>query len=199
LRYPVEADIFNGLLDQAERHRMRMRGRRQFAAARPDVWAKLNDAEVLKRCLPGCEALEKLSDTEFKARVAVKIIGPVAARFTGDVKFTDINPPASYRIGGNGTAGPAGMVSGAAAVHLEENLGGTLLTYDVDAAVSGNISQLGPGLIAAAAQPVDMFFDNFARELEGRSGAVARRRRTTVSAEAPRAVAPNRRCRRARG
>jgi carbon monoxide dehydrogenase subunit G len=177
---------------------MRMRGRRQFAAARPDVWAKLNDAEVLKRCFPGCETLEKISDTEFKARVAVKIIGPVAARFNGDVKLTDINPPASYRIGGNGTAGPAGMVSGAAAVHLEENLGGTLLTYDVDTAISGNIAQLGLGFIGAAVQPIDKFFNSLARELEGPCGAVAGRRRTAVSAEAPRAAAPSRRGRGAR-
>jgi uncharacterized protein len=144
-----------------------MTGSRQLAAARPEVWAKLNDAAVLARCIPGCESLEKLSDTELKGTVALKI-GPVAARFNGDVKLSDINPPASYRISGSGKGGPAGVVSGGANVRLEEQAGGTLLTYDVDAKVSGKIAQLGQRLIdATAAQLADKFFDNFAREVEG--------------------------------
>jgi carbon monoxide dehydrogenase subunit G len=150
-----------------------MTGSRQLAAARPVVWAKLNDAEVLKRSIPGCESLEKLSDTEFKGTVAVKI-GPVAARFDGNVTLSDINPPASYRISGSGKGGPAGMASGGANVRLEEKAGGTLLTYDVDAKVSGKIAQLGQRLIdATAAQLADKFFSNFAREVEGAPAAAA--------------------------
>jgi carbon monoxide dehydrogenase subunit G len=150
-----------------------MTGSRQLAAARPEVWAKLNNAEVLKRCIPGCESLEKVSDTEFKGTVALKI-GPVAARFNGDVKLSDLNPPASYRISGGGKGGPAGMASGGANVRLEQNASGTLLTYDADAKVSGKIAQLGQRLIdATAAQLADKFFENFAREVAGPSAAAA--------------------------
>ena len=152
---------------------MRMKGSRQLAATRADVWAKLNDAEVLKRCIPGCDSLEKVSDTEFKGTVALKV-GPVSARFNGHVKLSDINPPASYRISGSGKGGPAGMASGGANVRLEQNASGTLLTYDVDAKVSGKIAQLGQRLIdATAAQLADKFFENFAREVEGPSAAAA--------------------------
>jgi carbon monoxide dehydrogenase subunit G len=144
-----------------------------LAAARPEVWAKLNDAEVLKRCIPGCESLDKVSDTEFKGTVALKV-GPVAARFNGDVKLSDINPPASYRISGSGKGGPAGMASGGANVRLEQNATGTLLTYDVDAKVSGKIAQVGQRLIdATAAQLADKFFENFAREVEGPAAGAA--------------------------
>jgi uncharacterized protein len=150
---------------------MRMTGSRQLAATRPEVWAKLNDAEVLKRCIPGCDSLAKVSDTEFKGTVALKI-GPMAARFDGNVKLSDLNPPASYRISGSGKGGPAGMASGGANVRLEQNASGTLLTYDVDAKVSGKIAQLGQRLIdATAAQLADKFFENFAREVEGPSAA----------------------------
>jgi carbon monoxide dehydrogenase subunit G len=150
-----------------------MKGSRQLAATRADVWAKLNDAEVLKRCIPGCDSLEKVSDTEFKGTVALKV-GPVSARFNGHVKLSDINPPASYRISGSGKGGPAGMASGGANVRLEQNASGTLLTYDVDAKVSGKIAQLGQRLIdATAAQLADKFFENFAREVEGPSAAAA--------------------------
>jgi carbon monoxide dehydrogenase subunit G len=148
-----------------------MTGSRQLAATRPEVWAKLNDAEVLKRCIPGCDALAKLSDTEFKGTVALKI-GPMAARFDGNVKLSNLNPPASYRISGSGKGGPAGMASGGANVRLEQNASGTLLTYDVDAKVSGKIAQLGQRLVdATAAQLADKFFANFAREVEGPSAA----------------------------
>jgi uncharacterized protein len=150
-----------------------MTGSRQLAAARPIVWAKLNDPEVLKRSIPGCEALEKVSANEFRGTVAVKI-GPVAARFNGDVRLSDITPPASYRISGSGKGGPAGMASGGANVRLEEKAGGTLLTYDADAKVSGKVAQLGQRLIdATARQLADKFFENFAREVEGPSAAAA--------------------------
>jgi carbon monoxide dehydrogenase subunit G len=151
---------------------MRMTGARQLTAARADVWAKLNDAAVLKRCIPGCTALEKLSDTEFNGTIALNKYGAAAAY--GHVKLTDIKPPASYRISGSGKGGPAGMVSGGASVRLEENASGTLLLYNVDATISAPIGRLGQWLIeATAAQFADSLFDNLAREVEGRSAAAS--------------------------
>ena len=107
------------------------------------MWARLNDAETLKASIPGCESLEKLSDTEFQAVVKVKI-GPVSARFNGKVHLTDIDPPNSYRIAGEGDGGVAGFAKGGANVRLADaDGGGTKLSYDVDAQVGGKIAQLG--------------------------------------------------------
>jgi hypothetical protein len=154
-----------------------MSGTRQLAASQREVWAKLNDVETLKRCIPGCETLERVSESELKATSAVRI-GPMAVRFSGDVQLSDLNPPNSYRISGKGSGGPAGFASGGAIVRLEPKDGGTLLTYDVDANVGGKIAQLGSRLIdATAASLAGQFFDRFAAEVagEGRAagGAVA--------------------------
>jgi uncharacterized protein len=145
---------------------MKLNGSRQLNAPQDEVWTKLNDVDVLRRCIPGCETLEKVSDTELKALVALKI-GPMSTRFTGDVTLSDMQAPNSYRISGTGKGGPAGMASGGANVKLESKDGGTLLTYDVDANVSGKIAQLGQRLIdATAAQLAEKFFTNFAVEVE---------------------------------
>jgi uncharacterized protein len=145
---------------------MKLSGNRQLNAPQAEVWAKLNDVEVLARCIPGCEKLERVSDTELKALVGLKI-GPMSTKFTGDVTLSDMQPPHSYRISGTGKGGPAGMASGGANVKLEAKDGGTLLTYDVDANVSGKIAQLGQRLIdATAAQLAEKFFTNFATEVE---------------------------------
>jgi uncharacterized protein len=145
---------------------MKLSGNRQLSAQPTEVWAKLNDVEVLARCIPGCEKLERVSETELKALVGLKI-GPMSTKFTGDVTLSDMVPPHSYRISGTGKGGPAGMASGGANVKLEANEGGTLLTYDVDANVSGKIAQLGQRLIdATAAQLAEKFFTNFAIEVE---------------------------------
>jgi uncharacterized protein len=145
---------------------MKLSGSRQLNAAQAEVWAKLNDVDVLARCIPGCEKLERLSETELKALVGLKI-GPMNTKFTGDVTLSDMVPPHSYRISGSGKGGPAGMASGGANVKLAANDGGTLLTYDVDANVSGKIAQLGQRLIdATAAQLAEKFFTNFATEVE---------------------------------
>jgi uncharacterized protein len=145
---------------------MKLSGNRQLNAPQADVWAKLNDVDVLARCIPGCEKLERVSDNELKALVGLKI-GPMSTKFTGDVTLSDMQPPNSYRISGTGKGGPAGMASGGANVKLEAKDGGTLLTYDVDANVSGKIAQLGQRLIdATAAQLAEKFFTNFATEVE---------------------------------
>jgi hypothetical protein len=152
---------------------MKLSGSRQLPASQAEVWAKLNDVDVLKRCIPGCESLEKQGDDKFKATVAMRI-GPVSARFNGEVALTDLDPPKSYRISGRGQGGPAGFASGGANVKLEPKDGGTLLSYDVDATVGGKIAQLGARLIdATAASLSNQFFDRFAAEVAPPAEAVA--------------------------
>jgi carbon monoxide dehydrogenase subunit G len=126
------------------------------------VWAKLNDPEVLKVCIPGCEELNKNSDTEFQA-ITVTKIGPVKARFKGKVQLTDLNPPNGYRISGEGDGGVAGFAKGGATVTLIEKDGGTLLSYSVEAHIGGKLAQLGQRLVNGAAKKIaDDFFRNFA-------------------------------------
>jgi uncharacterized protein len=150
---------------------MKLSGTRQLSAKPAEVWAKLNDVDVLRRCIPGCESLEKVGDNDLKATAALKI-GPMAVRFTGDVTLSDLDPPRGYRISGKGSAGPAGMASGGATVKLEPVAGGTLLAYDVDANVGGKIAQLGQRLIdATATQLAEKFFTSFAAEVEGPAAA----------------------------
>jgi carbon monoxide dehydrogenase subunit G len=140
---------------------MDMTGERRIPAPRQKVWDALNDLAVLKACIPGCESLEKIGDTDLKATAAVKI-GPIAARFTGKVQLVDLDPPNSYRIQGEGAGGVAGFAKGGANVKLVDDGAGTLLTYDVKAQVGGKIAQLGARLIdATSKQMADMFFDRF--------------------------------------
>src|SRR6267154_3357250 len=142
---------------------MTMNGQVQLAASRDVVWAKLNDPEVLKSCIPGSEQLDKISDSEFQAIATVKV-GPVKARWKGKVRLSDLDPPNSYRISGEGEGGVAGFAKGGAKVSLADgNDGGTLLTYDVEAQIGGKLAQLGQRLIAGAAKKMaDDFFAKFA-------------------------------------
>jgi carbon monoxide dehydrogenase subunit G len=144
---------------------MTMQGEVVLPAGRERVWAALNDPEVLKACIPGCQELEKVSDTEFKATAKVSV-GPVKATFKGGVQLTDLDPPNGYTIGGEGQGGVAGFAKGAARVRLEEVEEGTRLTYDVEAQVGGKIAQLGGRLINGVAKKyADEFFANFAKIL----------------------------------
>src|SRR5256885_10513648 len=120
---------------------MTMTGEVQLPAPRQTVWQKLNDPEVLKATIPGCESLEKTSDTSFQA-VAVTRIGPVKARWKGKVTLTDLDPPNGYRIVGEGEGGVAGFAKGAADVKLSDKDGGTLLTYNVEAQIGGEYTPL---------------------------------------------------------
>jgi uncharacterized protein len=141
---------------------MTMNGEVQLAAPQQTVWEKLNDAATLKACIPGCEELDKTSDTEFQAIATVKI-GPVKARFKGKVTLSDIDPPNGYKISGQGDGGVAGFAKGGATVKLSQKDGGTLLAYDVDAQIGGKLAQLGQRLVNGAAKKVaDDFFENFA-------------------------------------
>ena len=98
---------------------MEMQGEYRIPARREQVWAALNDPEILKACIPGCETLEQTSDTGFAATVALKV-GPVRAKFAGAVELSDIDPPNGYTISGEGKGGAAGFAKGGAKVDLAE-------------------------------------------------------------------------------
>ena len=141
---------------------MTMTGEVTLPAERPKVWALLNDPEVLKSAIPGCESLEKTGDNGFAAVVKTKI-GPVSATFKGKVELSDIVPLVGYTIKGEGEGGVAGFAKGGAKVTLADAPGGTLLRYDVEANVGGKIAQLGSRLIDGVAKNMaDKFFTSFA-------------------------------------
>jgi carbon monoxide dehydrogenase subunit G len=141
---------------------MDMNSERRLAASRQAVWVALNDADVLKQCIPGCESLEKLSDTEMTAKVTLGI-GPVHATFTGKVTLSDLDPPNGYRLSGEGTGGIAGHARGGATVQLSDDGEGTLMRYEAQAEVGGRLAQLGGRLIDSAAKKLaDQFFEKFA-------------------------------------
>lgn len=153
---------------------MNLSGSRIISADRATVWAALNDADVLKSCIKGCQELEKTSETSFEATVKQKV-GPVSATFKGAVELSDMNPPESYRISGSGKGGAAGHASGGADVRLAQTAdGGTELFYEVDAKVGGKIAQLGSRLIDGFAKKMaDQFFETFQKVVEGEPEAPA--------------------------
>ena len=133
----------------------------RIEAPRDEVFAALNDADILRRSIPGCEELEKVSDTQFNALVRAKV-GPVRARFKGEVTLSDLNPPESYTLTGQGKGGAAGFARGKASVQLTAESDTTLLSYDVSATVGGKLAQLGGRLIDGAARKLAAeFFTNF--------------------------------------
>ncbi|WP_439527910.1 SRPBCC family protein [Pannonibacter sp.] len=146
---------------------MDMSGEYRIPAPRNDVWNALNDPEVLKACIPGCESLEMTSPTQMTASVTSKI-GPVKAHFTGVVTLENINPPQSYTITGEGKGGVAGFAKGGADVKLTEDGDGTILTYTARAQVGGKLAQLGSRLIDSTARKMaDDFFGKFSQMVAG--------------------------------
>lgn len=144
---------------------LEMSGEYVLPLTREKVYAALNDPEMLKKCIPGCEELEKLSDNEFAAIVKMSI-GPVSARFKGKVRLEDLDPPNGYRIAGEGEGGVAGFAKGGATVQLSEVPEGTMLAYKAEANVGGKIAQLGQRLLAGTAKKIaDKFFTNFTAAL----------------------------------
>ncbi len=140
---------------------MDLSGEYRVPADREAVWRALNDPEVLKQCIPGCEELEKVSDTEFTAKVTSKV-GPVRAKFSGKVTLSELDPPKSYKISGEGQGGAAGFARGSATVSLEVDGDATVLRYNADAQVGGKLAQIGSRLIAGTARKLaDEFFTNF--------------------------------------
>lgn len=148
---------------------MTMKGEVTLHADRNTVWAKLNDPEALKAAIPGCQDLEKIGDTAFRATVKLKV-GPVSATFKGSVELMDIDPPNGYRIVGQGEGGIAGFAKGGARVRLHDipdSPEHCKLEYEVDAEVGGKIAQLGSRLInGVASKTADQFFTNFAEGLK---------------------------------
>jgi carbon monoxide dehydrogenase subunit G len=140
---------------------MQMTGEQFIPAPRETVWAALNDPDMLKASIPGCQSLTREGENGFTAKVAAKV-GPVSATFTGNVALSDIDPPNGYTLSGSGSGGAAGMAKGGAKVSLLEKDGGTLLRYEVNAQVQGKLAQLGARLIDGAAKMMaDEFFTRF--------------------------------------
>lgn len=146
---------------------MTMSGEFVLPADKPTVWAKLNDPDVLRACIPGCQSLETTGDNGFAAVAKVKV-GPVSATFKGKVTLSDIDPPNGYRITGEGEGGVAGFAKGGAVVKLQDaENGATKLSYDVEAQIGGKLAQLGGRLINGVAKKMaDEFFANFAKAVE---------------------------------
>ena len=148
---------------------MDMNGSATINAPLELVWNGLNDPEILRQCIPGCEALEKKSDTEMTATVVLKI-GPVKAKFEGAVELSNLNPPHSYTISGEGKGGIAGFAKGGADVRLAEDGDGTILSYDVKAQIGGKLAQLGSRLIDSTSKKLAaQFFTDLGARLNGGS------------------------------
>ena len=143
-----------------------MSGEYRIAASRERVWEALNDPELLGQCLPGCESGERIGDDSFTGR-AVIAIGPVKAKFSGKITLSDLDPPNSYRLTGEGAGGAAGFGKGGASVTLaEDGADGTILTYVAEAQVGGKLAQLGARLIQSSAKKIaDGFFASFAAKV----------------------------------
>ena len=140
---------------------MNMTGEQRIAAPRERVWEALNDPEVLRSSIPGCQSLEKEADDRFSATVEVKV-GPIGARFKGAVSLTDLNPPNGYILILQGNGGVAGSVKGSANVRLSEAAGMTIIAYEVEAQVGGRMAQLGGPIIDATAKQIaGKFFARF--------------------------------------
>lgn len=159
---------------------MELSGDHRIAASRQAVWNALNDPEVLKACIPGCESLTRDGDNAFDAIVQAKV-GPVRAKFSGRVELSNIRPPESYTITGEGRGGTAGMAKGGADVVLEEDGDGTVLRYTVNADVGGKLAQIGSRLVKSAA-------NKQAREFFSRFGDIVTGAVPLTQAVAPEAV-----------
>jgi len=165
---------------------MDMTGEFRLPAPREAVWKALNDPEVLKQSIPGCDEIVKLSDTEMTARVSAKV-GPVSAKFAGKVTLSDLDPPNGYTISGEGQGGVAGFAKGGARISLKDDAGGTLLSYVVQAQVGGKLAQIGSRLIDGTARKMaDEFFTRFAAAVATanptQAGATPAQTSATVSA-----------------
>jgi len=144
---------------------MNFTGRYAIPAPAEAVWAALNDPEILKHCIPGCEELEKTSPTDFIAVATLKI-GPVKAKFRGKVALSDLDPPLRCKLTGEGQGGVAGFAKGDADVELTPDGAGTVLTYTARASVGGKLAQIGQRLIDGAAKQIaDDFFGRFSQAI----------------------------------
>jgi uncharacterized protein len=152
---------------------MEMSGEQRIALPQARVWAGLNDPEVLKASIPGCESIERVSDTEYKVAITAAV-GPVKAKFNGKLLLSDVNPPTSYRLAFEGSGGAAGFGKGGAQVSLAQDGAGTKLSYVANAQVGGKLAQVGSRLIDGVARKMaDDFFQRFNAKLVGPAPAPA--------------------------
>jgi carbon monoxide dehydrogenase subunit G len=144
---------------------MEMTGEQLVPASQEVTWNALNDPEVLKACVPGCESIERISGNDFQVLMVARV-GPVSAKFKGKLSLSDIKPPTSYSISFEGQGGAAGFAKGSANVRLSPENSATRLSYDVKANVGGKLAQIGSRLVDGAARKVaDDFFRNFNEKL----------------------------------
>jgi len=147
---------------------MEMKDEVIIPATRDKVYAGLNDTEILKACIPGCEEVVRVSDTQLEAKVVLKV-GPVKAKFAGNVTLNPINPPERFELTGEGKGGMAGFAKGGALVELEEEGDTTILRYTAKADVGGKLAQVGSRLIDSTSQKLaGKFFTTFAEEINKR-------------------------------
>ena len=152
---------------------MEMKGEQLVPASQADTWAALNDPEILKACVPGCESIDRITDAEYAVLMTARV-GPVAAKFKGKLTLSDLNPPNSYSIAFEGQGGVAGFGKGGAQVQLASEADGTRLSYQVKASVGGKIAQIGSRLVDAAARKLaDDFFNAFNEKVASLHGAGA--------------------------
>jgi len=168
---------------------MEMTGEFRIPAPRQRVWEGLNDPEILKSSIPGCQTIEKVSDTEFTAKVLAQV-GPVKANFAGKVTLSDLDPPQSYTIAGEGSGGVAGFAKGSAKVNLEEDGVATLLHYAVQAHVGGKLAQIGSRLIDSVARRMaENFFTRFVAAVAPEAASTTAANTTQIEAVPGTAVA----------
>ena len=140
---------------------MEMNGEKLISASKQEVWDALNDPDQLLKAIPGAQTVEKTDEENLIATVKIKI-GPISAKFSGKIKLSNINPPNSYTLMGEGSGGAAGFAKGSAEVSLEDHKDGTILKYSVSASVGGKLAQIGQRLIDTAANKLaDQFFGKF--------------------------------------
>jgi uncharacterized protein len=152
---------------------MEMKGEQLVPASQANTWAALNDPEILKVCVPGCESIERVTDNEYAVLMTARI-GPVAAKFKGKLTLSDLKPPQSYRIAFEGQGGVAGFGKGGAQVQLAPEADGTRLSYQVKANVGGKLAQIGSRLVDAAARKLaNDFFTAFNEKVASLHGAAA--------------------------
>jgi carbon monoxide dehydrogenase subunit G len=152
---------------------MEMSGEERIPASQDDTWAALNDPEILKACVPGCEVIERQAENEYQVLMVVRI-GPVSAKFKGKLALSDLRPLHSYAIAFEGQGGAAGFGKGSAQVQLAPDGEGTKLSYQVKANVGGKLAQIGSRLVDAAARKVATdFFAAFNEKVAALHGAPA--------------------------
>jgi len=149
---------------------MEMSGEQLVPASQQQTWDALNDPDMLKQCVPGCESIEPIGENQYQVLMVARV-GPVSAKFKGKLSLSDIQPPNSYSIAFEGQGGAAGFAKGGAQVRLAEEQGQTRLSYEAKANVGGKLAQIGSRLVDAAAKKVaDDFFRNFNQKVAALHG-----------------------------